>query len=108
MQEEGRREDRGAEPAPAPKGRDRRAIVKVVIGLILVILFIIFVDGNSREVTVDLVFTSATVGLIWVFVACALIGALVAYLLGRPGRRNTKKYIKELERRLAERDERSG
>ncbi len=106
MHEEGRRE--GAEPAPAPKGRDRRAIVKVVIGLILVILFIIFVAGNSDEVPVDLVFGTAAVRLIWVFVACALIGALAAYLLGRPGRRNTKRYIKELERRLAERDERAG
>ena len=103
MQEEGRPEDRSARPAPEPPKRDTATIVKVVIALILLILFIIFVAGNSRQVTIDLVFTTAQVALIWVFLACALIGALIAFLIGRPGRRNTKKYIHELERRLGDR-----
>lgn len=95
------------EPGPVteqPK-RDTGTIVKVIIALILLILFIIFVAGNSREVTVDLVFTTAQVRLIWVFLACALIGALIAFLIGRPGRRNTRRYIKELERRVGERND---
>lgn len=106
MEPEGRRQDGSSQAAPvpasAPKRRDRGTIVRVIVGLVLVILFIIFVAGNSREVTVDLVFATAEVRLIWVFLGCALIGALVAFLLGRPARRNTKKYIRELERRLGE------
>ncbi len=97
----------GQPPQPVteqPK-RDTGTIVKVIVALILLILFIIFVAGNSREVTVDLVFTTAQVRLIWVFLACALIGAVIAFLVGRPGRRNTRKYIKELERRLGERND---
>jgi uncharacterized integral membrane protein len=89
--------------APSPPGRNRSAVVKVIIGLILLILFIVFVAQNSQLVTVNLVFGDTRVRLIWVFVACALVGALIAYLLGRPGRRASRKYIKELERRLEER-----
>lgn len=103
MHREGPREEQGAVPVTEPPKRDTATIVKVVIALILLILFIIFVAGNSRRVTIDLVFTTAQVALIWVFLACALIGALIAFLIGRPGRRNTKKYIQELERRLGDR-----
>jgi len=103
VQQEGSHEERAVQPAPEPR-RDRGTIVKVIIALILLILFIIFVAGNSRQVTIDLVFTTAQVALIWVFLACALIGALIAYLLGRSSRRNSRKYIKELERRVGERE----
>jgi uncharacterized integral membrane protein len=95
-------EQRSAQPAEAPR-RDAGTVIKLVVALVLVILFIVFVGGNSHEVPVNLVFTTASIRLIWVFVACALIGAVVAYLLGRSGRRNTRKYIRELERRLEER-----
>jgi uncharacterized integral membrane protein len=103
VQEEGRLEGRSAQPAPEPPRRDRGTIVKVVVALVLLILFILFVAGNSQEVSINLVFETAQVRLIWVFVGCALIGALIAFLLGRPARRNTRKYIQELERRLGER-----
>jgi uncharacterized integral membrane protein len=103
VQEEGRLEDRSARSAPEPPKRDRGTIVKLIVALVLLILFIIFVAGNSRQVTIDLVFTTAQVALIWVFLGCALIGALIAFLLGRPARRNTRKYIQELERRLGDR-----
>jgi len=98
-------ESRRAEPAGAPPEptRNRSAVVKVIIGLIILILFIVFVAQNSQPVTVNLVFGDTRVRLIWVFVACALVGAVIAYLLGRPGRRASRKYIKELERRLEER-----
>lgn len=105
MQQEGRREDGRAEPAPETPRRDRGTIVKVIVALVLLILFIWFVAGNSREVTVELLFTTAEVRLIWVFLGCALIGAVIAHLLGRPSRRNTRKYIRELERRLGDRQD---
>jgi uncharacterized integral membrane protein len=105
VQNEGQPREPGAAPAAEPAKRDTGTIVKVIVALILLILFIIFVAGNSREVTVDLVFTTAQVRLIWVFLACALIGGVIAFLLGRSGRRNTRKYIKELERRLGDRND---
>ena len=95
--------DRSAPAQPVPStGRDRSMVVKIIIGLILLIILIIFVAQNSERVTVDFVFGNAEVGLIWVFLACALIGALIGYLVGRPGRRASRKYTRELERRVAE------
>jgi uncharacterized integral membrane protein len=78
--------------------------VKIVVGLVLLVLFVVFVTQNAREVEVNLVFVNASIPLIWVFLGCALIGGLVALLLGRPGRRASRKYIQELERRLGQRD----
>ncbi|HEV3474216.1 MAG TPA: LapA family protein [Actinomycetota bacterium] len=90
---------------PEPEIRDRRrGIVKVVVGLVLVVLFVVFVTQNANEVEVNLVFVEASIPLIWVFLGCALIGGIVALLLGRPGRRASRKYIRELERRLGDRD----
>jgi uncharacterized integral membrane protein len=87
-------------PPATPPRRDRATVVKVIVGLILLILFIVFVAQNSQPVTVNLVFGDTRIRLIWVFVACALIGGVIAFLLGRPGRRASRKYIRELERRL--------
>lgn len=97
MHEQERRE------ASEPSRRDRSTVVKVIVGLVVVVLFIVFVAGNSSRVSVNLIFTTTRIRLIWVFLACALIGALAAVLLGRPGRRTTRRYIKELERKLGER-----
>ena len=93
----------------AAERRRRTALaVRLVLGLILLILFVIFVSLNSDEVPVHFIFTETQTPLAWVFLICALVGGLVAYLLGRQGRRSTRKYIKELERRLEERgDKRS-
>lgn len=104
MQEHGREPEPTAAPSPvtAPT-RNTGTIVKVIIALVLLILFVIFVAQNSQPVSVNLVFVTTEVRLIWVFVGCALIGAVVAFLLARPGRRASRHYIKELERRLEER-----
>ncbi len=77
-------------------------MVRVVVGLIVAVLFLLFISFNAQPVSVSFVFFDTEVALVWVFLACALIGALVAYLVGRPGRRNTRKYIKQLERRLGD------
>jgi uncharacterized integral membrane protein len=78
-------------------------VVRLVLGLTLLILFVIFVSLNSDEVSVHFIFTETRTPLAWVFLVCALVGGLVAYLLGRQGRRSTRKYIKELERKLEQR-----
>jgi uncharacterized integral membrane protein len=87
---------------PQPRA-GRAATPKIIAGLVVLILFVVFVTQNAREVEVNLVFVTATIPLIWVFLGCALIGGLVALLLGRPGRRASRRYIRELERRLDER-----
>lgn len=51
----------------------------------LVILFAIFVAQNSREVRVDFVFFNAEVRLIWVFLICGVMGAIIDRLLLRKG-----------------------
>lgn len=76
--------------------------VRVILGILILVLFVIFVSLNSDSVTVHFIFTETRTPLVWVFLICALVGALVAFLLGRPGRRASRKYIKELERRLEE------
>lgn len=75
-----------------------------MVGLAVLVLFVVFVTQNSREVDVNLVFVTARIRLIWVFLGCALIGGVVALLLGRPGRRATRRYIQQLERRLGQGD----
>ena len=83
-------------------------MVRLVLGLVLLVLFIIFVSSNSDSVEVDFIFVETRTPLVWVFLVCALVGGLVAYLLGRSGRRATRKYIKELERKLEGKGDRRG
>jgi uncharacterized integral membrane protein len=79
-------------------------MVKVVVALALIVLFIMFIAWNTDPTTVNFVFFEVRTELIWVFLGCALFGALVAYLMGRGGRRANRRYINELERRLKERE----
>jgi uncharacterized integral membrane protein len=107
-----RDEDRGvaerpeetAAPALTPDQRRRRTMAKAVVALALLVVFILFITSNTDPVDVSFVFFKLEdIPLIWVFLGCALFGAVLAYLLGRPGRRAHRKYIKELERRLKDR-----
>jgi uncharacterized integral membrane protein len=77
--------------------------VKVVVALVLVVLFLVFVMQNSDPVPVKFLFLDAQIPLFWVYVGCAAIGAAVMWLVGHSRRRTTKRYIKELERRLEDR-----
>ena len=49
-------------------------------------LWIVFVVANSQPVQVNFVFITRHPRLIWVMVACAILGGVVGYLLGRPGK----------------------
>ncbi|MGH2724122.1 MAG: LapA family protein [Actinomycetota bacterium] len=90
--------ERPAEERRRPDPEGRRAIVRLVIGLFVLVVFIIFVIQNSRPVPVDFVFFNTSIRLIWVFLGCALIGAVVAWLVGRPRRRAMQKLIEQFER----------
>ena len=80
-------------------------LARVLFGVLLLTLFVVFISLNSSSVPVHFVFAETRAPLAWVFLVCALIGSLVTYLLGRPGRRTSRRYIKELERRLEGREE---
>ena len=103
---EGEREQKTSAWEAADRKRRTALVVRLFLGLSLLVLFVIFVSLNSDEVPVHFVFTETRTPLAWVFLVCALIGGLVAYLLGRQGRRSTRKYIKELERKVEERGKR--
>lgn len=86
-----------------PKRPERVRMFKLAIGLLILIVFVIFVAQNSAEVPIGFLWADVRAPLIIVFLGCALVGALLAYLFGRPHRRTMRKYIRELER---ERDQR--
>ena len=97
--------DHPTDPGRPPEGDaaisrdDRSTVVKVVLGVALLVIFVLFIIRNSRRVPVDFVFFSKQIRLVWVFLACALIGALIAWLIGRPRRRAQRRLIDEMERR---------
>jgi uncharacterized integral membrane protein len=99
-------EDRAEERAPERRlDRDQRsAALKVGIGLFILIIFVLFIIQNSGRVPVDFVFFTRRIRLIWVFLACALIGSLVTWLVGRPRRRAMRRLVEELERQRREND----
>jgi len=99
-----RREDGSPkEPSPGPDGepaqpertsseqeaaeRARRGrIAKVVVGLILLVILILFVSTNLDSTRVHFVFFTANAPLIWVMLGCAILGGVVGFLVGKPGK----------------------
>ncbi len=75
----------------------RRRVGMLLVAVGIVLLLAIFVVRNSQRVPVDFVFFTREARLIWVMVACAALGGIVGYLVGRPPRR--------LRRRIRDRDE---
>jgi len=67
------------------KARQAR-VAKVLVILAIVVILIIFVIANSQPVKVNFVFVSRHPRLIWVMFACALLGGIAGYLIGKPGR----------------------
>jgi uncharacterized integral membrane protein len=64
----------------------RGRFVKVLIALVLIVVFIVFVTSNARETRVSFVFFKSDIALIWVMFGCAVVGGIVGYLIGKPGR----------------------
>jgi uncharacterized integral membrane protein len=68
--------------------RDRQTRVAKAIALLVILgVLIAFIVANSQSVTVHFVFFTRRPALIWVMFACALLGAILGYLIGRPARR---------------------
>ncbi|MGH2681907.1 MAG: LapA family protein [Actinomycetota bacterium] len=77
--------------------------IKIGAGLFLLVIFILFIIQNADPVLVNFVFFRANIRLIWVFLGCAVIGGVIAWLVGRPRRRAMKRLVEELERQRRER-----
>jgi uncharacterized integral membrane protein len=67
------------------KARQRR-LAKVIVIVGLLVILAVFVIKNSHPVVIHYVFFSRNTRLIWIMLACAIIGFIVGYLVGRPGR----------------------
>jgi uncharacterized integral membrane protein len=67
--------------------RARQAkVVKVLVVLAIVVIFMVFIISNDDPAPVSFVFFTRHPPLIWVMFACALLGGIIGYLIGRPGR----------------------
>jgi uncharacterized integral membrane protein len=65
--------------------RRSRAAKGLTLAL-LAVMFITFVSQNSRAVEVRFLSWTWSVGLIWVFVMAAGLGAVAGFLISRPGK----------------------
>jgi uncharacterized integral membrane protein len=67
---------------------DRRNLVPLIIGGIVVVIVLAFVFSNTREVKVGYVVGDHQTRLIYVLIVTFAIGAVVGWLFGRRARRN--------------------
>ena len=67
------------------KARQAR-LGKVIVGLGIVVLLVIFITSNSDPAKVSFVFFDARPRLIWVMFACAVLGGILGYLIARPSK----------------------
>jgi uncharacterized integral membrane protein len=59
--------------------------IRWIIGGVIAVLFGVFIAQNADETKIDFIFFSANVRLIWLFLICAVIGAVIDRLLQRRG-----------------------
>jgi len=61
-------------------------VAKTLAVLAIVVVLVIFVIANSQPVKVNFVFVTRHPRLIWVMFACAVLGGIAGFLIGRPGK----------------------
>lgn len=65
--------------------RQTRA-AKTIVLLGLIAILVLFIVWNAHKVPVSFVFFTTGIGLIWVMLVCAVLGGIVGFVIGRPGR----------------------
>jgi uncharacterized integral membrane protein len=77
------------EPPRQPQGRPptRENRARLIVALVAATVLVIFAVQNRRRVRVDFLFFHWDARVIYVIIVSALLGMLVAYLLGRRRRR---------------------
>ena len=93
-----RREHQGGdEPVDPRRGEDvdrmrqlqrhrQTRAAKTIVLLGLIAILILFIVWNAHKVRVSFVFFTTGIGLIWVMLVCAVLGGIVGFVIGRPGR----------------------
>jgi uncharacterized integral membrane protein len=93
-----RREHRGGDDPEDPRRRDdhdrmrelqrhrQTRAAKSVVLLALITILVLFIVWNAHRVSVSFVFFSSSIGLIWVMLVCAILGGVIGFFIGRPGR----------------------
>jgi uncharacterized integral membrane protein len=67
--------------------RERQARVgKTLVALFILAVLIAFIVANGHSVKVNFVFLTRQPPLIWVMFACAVLGGILGYMVGRPGK----------------------
>ena len=67
--------------------KERQArVAKAVLALAIAVILIIFILSNSAATRVSFVFFHRSPPLIWVMFACAVMGGILGFLIGRPGK----------------------
>jgi uncharacterized integral membrane protein len=61
-------------------------VARLIVALIVLVILLVFVLSNSESVPVSFVLTEREAPLIWVMLGCAVLGAIVGFIAGRPGR----------------------
>lgn len=61
-------------------------LAKFLVALFLVVVFVVFIVQNSKRTRIDYVFFHRDTRLIWIMLACAILGGIVGFLVGRPGK----------------------
>lgn len=61
-------------------------MAKVFVALFVIVILMIFIIANAKPEPVSFVFVTSHPKLIWVMLACALLGGIAGYLIGKPGR----------------------
>lgn len=69
------------QPEHPPQEGLTRGQWRLIMAAALLLLFAVFVTKNSGEVEVHFVFFKAEIRLIWVFLLCGALGALIHRLL---------------------------
>ena len=68
------------------KRQRQSRVVKFLVVLGILVLFTIFILGNRDETQIDFVFTETGISLVWVMLGCLILGVVIGFFLGRPGK----------------------
>jgi uncharacterized integral membrane protein len=81
-------------------GRVRQARLGKLIAVVVILTgLIVFVLQNSQPVPVELLFATIRPRLIWVLLACAVLGGIAGYLIARPSRKTRLHKKERVDRR---------
>ena len=86
-------------PPPDDAGGLTKSEIRWIIFGVIAILFGVFIAQNADETEIDFLFIHVNIRLIWVFLICAVLGAVLDRLLQRRGVLPTTRRKREKEKK---------